>query len=450
MVRKDMLNSILVIFCLIVVSVFFLILEILLVVLCKIKLKLLVDEGNVNVQWVLKMQENLGIFFIVVQIGFNVVVIFGGIVGDVVFLLVFYSLFSGYLLLEFFEQLSFIIFFILVISLFILFVDLILKCIGMIVFEIVVLCIINLMCFCLLVFCLLVWLFNGMVNMIFCIFKLLMVWKDDIIFDDIYVVVEVGVLVGVLCKQEYELIENVFELEFCIVFFFMILCESVIWFDLYEDEQSLKNKVVEYLYLKFFVCNEDIDYIIGYVDLKDLLNCVLVNQSLVLIGGVQICNMLIVLDILILLEVLESFKIVGEDFVVIMNEYVLVVGIIIFNDVMIILMGDFVGQGLEEQIVVCDENLWLIDGGMLIDDVMCVLDIDEFLQFGNYEIIGGFMMFMLCKIFKCIDVVKFFGYKFEVVDIDNYCIDQLLVICIDNKLMVLVLKQVEMVESQNV
>lgn len=49
-------------------------------------------------------------------------------------------------------------------------------------------------------------------------------------------------------------------------------------------------------------------------------------------------------------------------------------------------------------------------------------------------------MFMLCKILKCIDLVKFFGYKFEVVDIDNYCIDQLLVMCFDNKSNVLVLK----------
>lgn len=42
------------------------------------------------------------------------------------------------------------------------------------------------------------------------------------------------------------------------------------------------------------------------------------------------------------------------------------------------LMGDLVGQGLEEQIVARDENSWLIDGGTPIDDVMRVLDIDEF------------------------------------------------------------------------
>lgn len=80
-----------------------------------------------------------------------------------------------------------------------------------------------------------------------------------------------------------------------------------------------------------------------------------------------------------------------------------------------------------------DENSWLVDGGTPIDDVMRVLDIDEFPQSGNYETIGGFMMFMLRKIPKRTDSVKFSGYKFEVVDIDNYRIDQLLVTRLDNK-----------------
>ena len=47
----------------------------------KIKLKLLADEGNVNAQRVLKMQENPGTFFTVVQIGLNAVAILGGICG---------------------------------------------------------------------------------------------------------------------------------------------------------------------------------------------------------------------------------------------------------------------------------------------------------------------------------------------------------------------------------
>lgn len=316
----------------------------------KIKLKLLADEGNVNAQRVLKMQENPGTFFTVVQIGLNAVAILGGIVGDAAFSPAFHSLLSGYLSPELSEQLSFIISFTLVTSLFILFADLTPKRIGMIAPETVALRIINPMRFCLLVFRPLVWLFNGMANMIFRIFKLPMVRKDDITSDDIYAVVEAGALAGVLRKQEHELIENVFELESRTVPSSMTPRESVIWFDLHEDEQSLKNKVAEHPHSKFLVCNEDIDHIIGYVDSKDLLNRVLANQSPVLTGGVQIRNTLIVPDTLTLSEALESFKTAGEDFAVIMNEYALVVGIITLNDVMTTLMGDLVGEGWKSRL----------------------------------------------------------------------------------------------------
>ncbi|MGY6031359.1 hemolysin family protein [Phytobacter sp. AG2a] len=432
-----MLNSILVILFLIVVSAFFSLSEISLAASRKIKLKLLADDGNINAQRILKMQENPGTFFTVVQIGLNAVAILGGIVGDAAFSPAFYSMLISVVSPELAERLSFIISFTLVTGLFILFADLTPKRIGMIAPEVVALRIINPMRFCLFIFRPLVWFFNGMANNIFRLFKLPMERKDDITSDDVYAVFEAGALAGVLRKQEHELIENVFELESRTVPSSMTSRENIVWFDLHEDEQSLKNKVAEHPHSKFLVCNGDIDHIVGYVDSKDLLNRVLGNQSLALVSGVQIRNTLIVPDTLTLSEALESFKTAGEDFAVIMNEYALVVGLITLNDVMTTLMGDLVGQGLEEQIVARDENSWLVDGGTPIDDVMRVLDIDEFPQSGNYETIGGFMMFMLRKIPKRTDAVKFSGYKFEVVDIDNYRIDQLLVTRIDSKATVL-------------
>lgn len=115
----------------------------------KIKLKLLADEGNINAQRVLNMQENPGMFFTVVQIGLNAVAILGGIVGDAAFSPAFHSLFSRYMSAELSEQLSFILSFSLVTGMFILFADLTPKRIGMIAPEAVALRIINPMRFCL-------------------------------------------------------------------------------------------------------------------------------------------------------------------------------------------------------------------------------------------------------------------------------------------------------------
>jgi CBS domain containing-hemolysin-like protein len=428
-----MLDSLLVILLLIVISAFFSLSEISLAAARKIKLKLLADEGNINAQRVLKMQETPGMFFTVVQIGLNAVAILGGIVGDAAFSPPFSSLFNRFMSHELAEQLSFICSFTIVTSLFILFADLTPKRVGMIAPETIALRIINPMRFCLLVMRPLVWLFNGLANVFFRIFKLPMVRKDDITSDDIYAVVEAGALAGVLRKQEHELIENVFELESRTVPSSMTSRENIVWFDLHEDEVSLKTKIAQHPHSKFLVCNGDIDHIVGYVDSKELLLRVLGNQSMALNSGVQIRSALIVPDTLTLSEALESFKTAGDDFAVIMNEYALVVGIITLNDVMTTLMGDLVGQGMEEQIVARDENSWLVEGGTPIDDVMRVLDIDDFPQSGNYETIGGFMMYMLRKIPKRTDFVKFAGYKFEVVDIDSYRIDQLLVTRIDER-----------------
>lgn len=422
-----MLDSLLVILLLIVISCFFAMSEISLAAARKIKLKLLADGGDIRAEHVLKMQESPGMFFTVVQIGLNGVAILGGIVGDAAFMPVFLDFFQKFLSHEVAEQVSFVCSFTIVTSLFILFADLTPKRIGMIAPEAIALRIILPMRFCLLLFRPLVWFFNGMANNIFRLFKIPMVRNDDITPDDIYAVVEAGALAGVLRKQEHELIENVFELESRTVPSSMTSRENIVWFDLNEDESQLKSKIADHPHSKFLVCDGDIDHIVGYVDSKELLLRVLGNQSMTLSSGVQIRAALIVPDTLTLSEALESFKTAGEDFAVIMNEYALVVGIITLNDVMTTLMGDLVGQGFEEQIVARDANSWLVEGGTPIEDVVRALHIVSFPHAGNYETIGGFMMYMLRKIPKRTDFVIFSGFKFEVVDIDNYRIDQLLV-----------------------
>ncbi|SFN34682.1 hemolysin family protein [Xenorhabdus japonica] len=422
-----MLNSLLVILLLCAISAFFSLSEISLAASRRIKLKQMVDEGNLNAAHVLKLQETPGMFFTVVQIGLNAVAILAGVMGESAFSPALKALFIKFMRPEWADQLGFICSFTIVTSTFILLADLTPKRIGMIKPEAVALRIVNPMRFCLAICRPLIWLFNGLADCILKILKIPMERNEDITSDDIYAVVEAGAIAGVLRKQEHELIENVFELESRTVPSAMTSRESVVYFDKREDENSIKEKISTYPHSKFLVCDGDIDHVIGYVDSKDLLNRVLSGQSLNLKDGVQIRNALMIPDTLSLSDTLESFKTAGEDFAIILNEYALVMGVITLNDVMTTLMGDLVGQGQEEQIVIRDENSWLVEGGTPIEDVMRVLDIDDFPDSSNYETIAGFMMFRLRKIPKRTDYVKFGGYKFEVVDIDNYKIDQLLV-----------------------
>ena len=207
----------------------------------------------------------------------------------------------------------------------------------------------------------------------------------------------------------------------------MTVRESIVWLPLIADSEQVRQTVAANAHSKYLVSDGEIDRVVGYVDSKDLLVRMLNGQSISLKTEPMLRQVLLIPDTLTLSEILARFKSAREDFAVILNEYALVVGVITLNDVMSTVMGDLISAGEEEQIVQRDEHSWLVDGVTPIDDVMRALAIDQFPDDEHYETIAGFMMYMLRKIPKRTDCVKFAGYNFEVVDIDSHRIDQLLV-----------------------
>lgn len=178
--------------------------------------------------------------------------------------------------------------------------------------------------------------------MLFRLFKVNTTREDNITFDDISAVMDAGAQAGVLQKQEHHFIENVFELEERTVPSSMTTRENVVYFTLNEHEDSIRQKLAEYPYSKFLVCNENIDQVIGYVDAKDILVRILNNQSLTQLNESTIRTVLMIPDTLTLSELLDRFRSTKEKFAVVINEYALVVGVITLSDIMITVMGDWV------------------------------------------------------------------------------------------------------------
>ena len=155
--------------------------------------------------------------------------------------------------------------------------------------------------------------------------------------------------------------------------------EDVVYFALSESEESIRQKIADYPYSKFLVCNEHIDQVIGYVDTKDILVRILSEQPIFQLNESTIRNVLIIPDTLTLSELLDKFRASNEKMAVVINEYALVVGLITLSDIMMTVMGDWAAAEPEDlQIIRRDENSWLIDGITPIDDVKHALDINEF------------------------------------------------------------------------
>ena len=206
--------------------------------------------------------------------------------------------------------------------------------------------------------------------------------------------------------------------------------DSIVYLTINEEEESIKDKIANNPHSKFLVCENDIDSILGYVSSKDILPKILNGEveGLKNIKGIYNKNLLVIPNTLTLSEALDRFNEARDDFAIILNEYGLVVGLITLNDVVNTLMGDIVHQNFDEQIIARGEGSWLIDGATPVEDVKKVLDdIEKFPEEDTYETIAGFMMYMLKSIPKKGAVVDFENYTFEVVDVDRFKIDQLLV-----------------------
>ncbi|WP_220761166.1 MULTISPECIES: hemolysin family protein [unclassified Shewanella] len=416
------------------VSCFFSMSEIALAAGRKIRLRQLASEGDARADKVLLLQSQPGNFFTVVQIGLNAVAIMGGIVGESAFTPYFHSFLSSWLSGPWLDKMSFLLSFVFVTSLFILIADLIPKRLAMAFPEKVAMTFVGPMMVCIVVLKPLVWFFNGSANLVFRVFQVQTARNDAVTSDDIYAVMDAGAEAGVLDKGDQLMMEKVFEMQTIPVTAAMTARESLAFFLLQDSEEEIRTKIAEQPHSNFLVCDEQLDTVVGIVNAKKLLICLINGESISLTDKNLVTNCFIIPDTLSLSESMDYFKNSRADFAIVMNEYSLVVGVVTAKDLQDAVMGAWSLPESEEQIIARDERSWLMDGVTPITDVMRALDIEEFPQNHNYETIAGFMMFMLRKIPKCTDSVNHAGFKFEVVDVDSYKVDQLLVTRIDESI----------------
>jgi len=424
----NLTQTLIIIAALIATSAFFSLAEICLAASRRLRLRQMADDGDVRAERVMRLQENPGHYFTVVQIGLNAVAILGGVVGEGSLSPYYAVLFERWLSPEGAQRAAFAASFVTIIAVFLVFADLFPKRLGMNDPERLAVRMVGPMQVLITTFMPLVWLFTRSTDLLFKLLGMPMQRDEKITSADILAMTEAGARAGVLAHREQQVIANVFELDSRMVNSVMTSRDRIAWFDKDDPEEVLRARIVAEPFSAYPVCQHDIDHLLGYVDAKDMFQRVLNDQPLSFEQGLTLHKALVIPDRISLTEVLEQFRLAHEDFAIVVNEYSLVVGVITLNDVMSTVMGDLVGaQDEEQQIVRRDENSWLIDGVTPIQDVQRALDIDALPHGEEYETLAGFLMIMLRRVPKRTDSVSWAGYKFEVMDVDSYRIDQVMV-----------------------
>ena len=245
--------------------------------------------------------------------------------------------------------------------------------------------------------------------------------------EDLRAILAAGTISGVLREDEHQMIQNVLALQDRSVSSAMTPRDEIVYLDVQETPDTVRSKVRHDPYSRYPLCNGGLDHVIGSVRIEDIFVASEDDARKLTLGRLR-RDVLSVPETLNLWDTLAQFDAHGAGFALVINEYGMVVGLITFKDIMGALM-DGLATPFEEQLIVRrDENSWLIDGAAPIGDVIRELGMTGLPDSSSFDTIAGFVMHRLRRMARKADRTDAGGFRFEVVDVEGFRINQLLVI----------------------
>lgn len=247
--------------------------------------------------------------------------------------------------------------------------------------------------------------------------------------EDIKSLLAQGTQAGVFQEAEQHMVAGVFRLADWDVGNLITPRTDVVWLDLDDPEVDTQRKIVESTHSQFPVARGSLDNVLGVVHTKDLLVNQLQRQSFNLER--LMIEPIVVPESTPALEVLERFKDSPLKMALVIDEFGGLQGLVTINDILGAIVGETVisNQPSEESIVLREDGSWLMDGMLSIDEFKDFLDLDELPdeKIADYQTLGGFIMTGLGRIPYPADHFEWGEYTFEVVDMDGFRVDKVLV-----------------------
>lgn len=254
--------------------------------------------------------------------------------------------------------------------------------------------------------------------------------------EEIKVLIEQGTEAGTFEAAEQDMLNRVFRLGDRRVSALMTPRPEIVWLDLDDSAETNRQVIIDSAHSRFPVCQGDLDNVLGIIQVNNLLARCLTNQPLDLTTALQ--RPLYVPESTPGLKVLELFKQSGTQMALVVDEYGIMQGVVTLNDILEEIVGDLpsIDQHEEPQVVQREDGSWLLDGMLPVEEFFERLEMENLPrdQRGNYHTIGGFVITNLGRIPTATDYFEWQGMRFEVMDMDGNRVDKVLVVPVAAKL----------------
>ncbi len=417
--------DIFILFGLIFLNGLFVIAEISLVSARKPRLESLANKGSSNAKTALDLAENPEVFLSAAQIGITLISILTGVYSG--------EKFSG-ALVPFIEQFGFLqkyaqsiatgIIVILVTFLSIILGELIPKRLGLLQSEKIAMLVANPMKWFAKFTHPIVWLLNTITRMLFRLFNVKTIHDNHVTEEEIKAIINEGTEQGTIEEAEQEIIERIFHLGDRNITSLMTHRNDIIWFDINDNEVSIKEKIIGEPHSIYPICDGDLDQIRGIVSIKDLY----VTDDFALFNDLM-KPAIFVPENNTAYQVLEKFKQhkIHSSFIV--DEYGSVQGMITLNDILEAIVGDIPEPHIDEyEIVKRSDGSYLVDAQIPFYNFLSRFEKTEWMNEGehDFDTLAGFILHELERIPHTGEKFDWKGFTFEIIDMDGHRIDKVL------------------------
>lgn len=270
-----------------------------------------------------------------------------------------------------------------------------------------------------------VWLLNKISILFFRIFNIKKSKDDAITEEEIKTLIVEGTEAGTIEEAEQEIIERVFHLGDRSITSLMTHRSDIIWFNLDDNEEKIKEKILQEPHSAYPICDGSIDNIKGVVSIKDLY----VSPDNTLFRDIMV-PALFIPENNSPYQVMEKFKESKIHSAFLVDEYGSILGLLTLNDILEAIVGDIPQTDVPDyEIRKREDGTYLVDGQIPFYDFLVNFEKADWMneEEHDFDTLAGFVLHELERIPSTGDKLEWKGFKIEVVDMDGHRIDKLLV-----------------------
>lgn len=274
-------------------------------------------------------------------------------------------------------------------------------------------------------------------NLILKIFKQKTHVEDEVFSEeDVMSMLEAGKESGALKEEGTKMINSIFAFDDKLAYEIMTPRTDVFLIDIEDSPEEYLDELMKLRYSRIPVCKGDNDNIIGILHIKDYL----IKARETSYENVDIEAILrkayFVPDTKNIDSLFFELQMSKQQIAILIDEYGGFSGIVTMEDIIEQVMGDIDDEYDEEEEIIdkIDDNTYLVDGDVDLDDLDEELGID--LKSDNSETIGGFLIDILGEIPDERDIgriIEFEDYKFKIMSVKERRIERVKIYMLDKK-----------------